>query len=220
MKSKYVMTEKEVESLAADRTSSMVATEAFDGTYFKVLITGIQAKLGPKRGKRPETESQLEALDSVAVPFYAAVLRGVITPEIVLDASLDPMEVQKRTRERNRRATFARTAKSTIVTWIEEGGDIRGVDVTTVTKSELRAAVAAARADRADSVSTRVERAQRSILEAVAREGPDVARDHLEAVIAALQEALDDLPDVGGTTTTIHARRPVEREARVLNRGA
>lgn len=224
MKSTYVMTEAQVEALAAERTQSLTVVEGFDSTYLRVLITAVQAKLGPKRGKRPDTNAQLDALESIAVPFYGAVLRGVITSDIALDASLDPAEATKRTRERNRRATFARTAKSTLVSWVTEGGDLRALSVATVTKSELRAAVTAAKAEHGTPAASRIERAQNAILSAVAKETPEVARERLESVIAALQEALDELPDQEAhhDTTSIRTRAgtPTFREPRILNRGS
>lgn len=225
MKNLYLMTEDQVETLASERTQSLKATDSLDSTYLRVLVTGAQSKLGPKKGKRPDTETQLTAFESVAVPYYAAVLRGVMTDDIALDATLDAAEVQQRTRERNRRAIFARTAKSTIVGWVREGGDIRAINVATVTKTELQRAVTAARSERGETVATRIGRAQAAILAAVAREGPDHARERLEAVIEALQEALDELPDNErhheSTTIRTRAGVPTFREpARVLNRGA
>lgn len=226
MKHQYSMNESQIEALAAERTQSQLANDATDGTYLRVLITGAQSKFGPKRGKRLATDAQMAALESVAVPYYAAVLRGVMTPDIVLDASLEAAEVQRRTRERNRRATFARTAKTTLVSWVQEGGDLRAIDVTTVTKTELRAAVTAAKAERGIPAASRIERAQRAILAAAAREGPKVAREHLEAVIAALQGALDELPEpethheTTGNIRTRAGTATFREPARMLNRGA
>lgn len=206
-KNQYVMTEAQIEALAAERTTSVVLADGLAGTYLRALVAGTQSKLGPKRGRRPNDEAQLEALELIAGPFYAAVLRGVITGDIELAATLEAAETTRRTRERNRRATFARTAKSTLVAWIEAGGDVRGLDVATVTKGLLRAAVTAKR-EGGGTVTTRIERAQTAILAAVAREGPEIAREHLERVIATLQAALDELPGTPdhGESTVIHTK--------------
>ncbi len=206
MKNQYVMTEAQIERLAAERLTGATLVDSFDGTYLRALVVATQSKLGAKRGKRMATEAQLETLEATAAPFYAAVLRGVITPDIEVSADLEPAEATRRTRERNRRATFARTAKATLVAWVTEGGDLRALDVATVTKTELRASVTAARAERGVPAANRIERAQQAILAAVAREGPDVARERLEAVIEALQAALDELPAEHGKTTVIPAR--------------
>jgi hypothetical protein len=108
---------------------------------------------------------------------------------------MDPTEAMRRNRERTRRATFARSAKSTLAAWVREGGDIRALNVATVTKGELRAAINAAKAEKGVTESTRIVKAQDAILAAVAREGPEAAREHLENVIEALSKALDELPD-------------------------
>lgn len=194
MKNQYALTESQIETLAAERNQSLAAMESFDGTYLRVLVTGVQAKLGAKRG-RPNLEAQTAALELIAVPYYAAVLRGVTTADIALDPSLEAAEVSRRTRERNRRAIFARSAKSTLVAWMRAGGDLRAIDPATVTKAELRKAIAATEPDREGvPASHRVLEAQRLILAAVAREGPEEAREHLEAVIEALQQAIEELP--------------------------
>jgi hypothetical protein len=226
----YALNEVQIEQLAVERTQSLGMLDTHDGTYLRALITAMQAKLGPRRGKRPATNVQIEALESIAVPFYAAVMRGVMTPEIAIDGTLEAAELRKRTAERNRRATFARTAKSTLVQWVMEGGDARAIDVPTVTKGELRASVAAARTDRGETAASRVERAQHAILTAVAREGPEEQREHLERVIAALQAALAELPATAvshGSTTILRApeagatfRGHVQRVPRAAARAA
>lgn len=225
MKHSYAMNEAQIESLAHDRQSGAVVLEAFDGTYLRALVNSVQSVLGQKKGKRPDERSQLGALEKIATPFYAAVLRGVTTADIAIDANLEHDEVVKRNRERNRRATFARTAKSTLVAWVRAGGDIRAIDVSTVTKSELRASTVAAQVESDIPAASRVLRAQEAILRAVARDPPAVARERLYAVISALQEALDELPLNGEPhheSTVIRTRvgQPTFREARVLNRGA
>jgi hypothetical protein len=101
------------------------------------------------------------------------------------------------------------------------------LDVNTVTKSELRASVAAARDETTAAVRS-VERAQRRIVAAItaqARASPEGARARLEAVIAALQETLDELPGVsepGDTTTLVRTRAgvPTFSQPRVLNKAA
>lgn len=220
MKNKYAMTEQQIEALAADRQGSASVTEAFDGTYLKVLITGTQSKLGAKRGRTPAVDTQLAALEGVAGPFYAAVLRGVITPDIHVDASTEPDEVRRRTREKNRRAVFARSAKSTLVQWVREGGDLRALDVATVSKGELRTSVAAARSERGVTAADRVEKAQETILAVVAHEGPETAKAYLEGVIQALQHALDEMPGVHHESAVIrtrvgvpHFREPIRARA-------
>jgi hypothetical protein len=190
------MTEQQIETLAQEHTQGLAGLDKLDGTYLRALVTGTQSKLGPKKGKRPNEDAQLSTLEQIAVPFYAAVLRGVTTDDIALDATLEHAEVVVRNRERNRRAVFARTAKSTLVAWVRAGGDLRAIDVSTVTKSELRASTAAAYEGEPGARLTAVQKAQARILAAVACDPPEVARERLHAVIMALQEAIDELPPV------------------------
>lgn len=227
MKSQYALNESQIETLAAKRTQSLIAVDTSDGTYLRALVSATQAKTGPKRGRSPSDEAQLAVLEPIAVLFYAAVLRGVTTPDIAIEANMEQGDVAKRNRERNRRATFARSAKSTLVAWIKAGGDVRGIDVNTVTKTELRQSTQAATQDDGGlAPESRIERATKTILATVAREGPDLARQHLESAIEALQEALDALPAdeeaEHGESTVIRTRvgTPTFREPRVLNRGA
>lgn len=207
VKNPYEMTEKQIEALASERTQGLVATDALDGTYLRVLVNACQEKLGVKRGRRPNTSTQLATLATVAVSYYEAVMRGVTSPDIAPDASLEPAEATRRMRERNRRGTFARTAKSTLVGWIGEGGDLRAINVDTVTKTELRASTLVARENRAPTGS-KLERAQQAILDAVAKETPEDAREHLQSVIEAMQGALDALDGDGKQESTAIRPRP------------
>lgn len=141
------------------------ALDKSDATYLRVIINAVQAKLGPKKGRAPAAETQLSVFSTVVTPLYAAVLRGVTTEDIAIREGLEPAELTRRMRERNRRATFARTARSALVSWVNAGGDIRALDVSTVTKSELQRSVAAAREPDANRT---VERAQKRILASVA----------------------------------------------------
>lgn len=193
------MTESQIETLAHDRTLKLGETDRADSSYLRALIYSTQAKLGPKPAQRSRgnrhVKTQLAALAAVAAPFYAAVLRGVTTPDIAVKDGLDAAEASRRSRERNRRATFARSTKSTLVAWVRLGGDIRMLDVATVAKSELRSSVAAAR-DPTLAAETGVERAQSRIIHAIAAEAEadtERARERLKAVIEALQAELDAL---------------------------
>ncbi len=185
---KYLMTTEQIEALAAERTTSTVVAGMVDGTYLRALVAAVQAM------KRTKQKTQLEAIDTVSTEFYAAVCRGVVTAEIALAEGLPADEAKARVHERNRRATFARSAKSALVAWVREGGDIRKLDLETVTKTELQKQVKTARVDRGESVTQRIERLQAQLLAAMAREPPETARERIETVIAALQDALEELP--------------------------
>ena len=193
MKDIYTMTEKQVEALAAQRAEGLAVTDKLDGTYLRVLVTGAQAALAPKASRKAEYAAQLQAVETVGAAYYGAVLRGVVTSDIELVAGLEAQESRHRKIERNRRATFARSAKSTLLSWVRAGGDLRVLEAPAVTKGEMRAAINAARSA-AVSPGERIAKAQAALLAAAAREGPDEARAYLSGAIEALQAALDDIP--------------------------
>lgn len=189
---KYLLNEKEIEALAAERASSGVLLENVDSTYLRALVACVQRELKGRHG-RLGSEPQLTALETIAAPFYAAVLRGVTTPDIVLTADMEPDEVTRRSRERNRRGTFARTAKSTLASWVKVGGDLRKLKPDRVTKHELRKEIVKHTADAGATIAARFDRAQKAMLSAIADESPAEARVYLEQTITMLQSALADL---------------------------
>lgn len=204
----------QVEQLA----HNVVEGQNADGTYLRVVLAHMKSKLGtPRRGKQPPQEPVLASVHEL---LYPAILKGV-GPEEMPQA------------ERFRRATFARSAASTIRYFVLNGGDVRGVDVATATKAGLRKAV---QPQTAVEGETRVQRTFRTAREAVlraaqrlARGDPEGARerveglmDELEAWVAALDKAQPPGQDMGATTTIVGARsvsRPSAQPAQ-LHRGA
>lgn len=206
--SHYVANEAQVEGLALEAYKIGLQSTRIDGTYLRVLIAGCQAKLGPvRRGRSPSAESQLAVIEETHGRFYAAVLRGVTTPDIAADPTQAGPESQRRALERNRRSGFARSAKSTLAAYARAGGDVRILVVDEVTKGSLRAATAPATLGSTDRVST----AQRSLLAALGRQAkvdPGGTRETIEQVMEELQKVLDSLDDEGdhGATTTVASR--------------
>lgn len=192
MKTNYALTEKQVEQLAHDTMVASDTANTNGTTYLRVLVTAAQAQLG--KGKRKALDDQMTVLDNVHARYYAAVLRGVTTAEVEPEDGIEAGEQRVRTRERSRRATFARTAKSTLAAFVASGGDIRAIDVATCTKRTLREAIGTETDDTREQAT--VERSIRGLVRVFtsrAREHPDEARSELEEVIAALQETLDSL---------------------------
>ena len=79
-----------------------------------------------------------EYLSEVHGRLYPAIMRGVTTPEVADDEQLSQDDKRARAAIRNARANFARTGASTILGFIKAGGDVRGLDVQTVTKYQLQ----------------------------------------------------------------------------------
>lgn len=227
----FVATDAQVEQLASARWTLAAQEEGLNGTYLRVLVVGCQSELGTKRRGRPSSTSQLAVVDKIHIRFYAAVLRGITTPDIVADDTQEPAERSRRALERNRRSTFARSAKTTLVNFVRAGGDIRTLDPPTVSKAQLRAA--GEPPPLVDRVARQLANAQGAILRAIgrrARGDPSGARDMLEGVLEALQAHLDTMdvaPDVGAQTTTMVSQRAPQdrghgrtRVAPQLHRGA
>lgn len=209
MKSKYAMTEHQVETLASEYAQATQQTQRVNTTYLRVLVNAMQSILGNKkvRGRVP-VEAHLEVLNDVSTKFYAAVLRGVTTPDIQPDTAQPKDEQTRRSIERNRRSTFARSAKSTLTSYISAGGDVRALDVDVVTRDPLLAAVRATKGQTPSGYS--LERHRNAILRLIAREAktnPEGARADLEAAISALQDALDEL-SVNGNAATAQPAQP------------
>lgn len=169
----YLATEAQVEALAATAQIGRAA----DSTYLRVLVAAVQSALGaPKRGRKP---AQAPVIDREHERLYAAVLRGV-----------GPEDTDKA--ERSRRATFARTAASTLRGFVRSGGDVRALVVAEVGKSALRQAHAPVREGTRDVRI--VHHAQASMVRALARMAKTnglQARKQLAEVIDSLQESLE-----------------------------
>lgn len=213
----FVATAEQVERLAG----AVVAGAQADGTYLQVILAHMQAKLGkPRRGRRSaaDGENAEVVLDAIHATLYPSVCKGVGPEDLAMP-------------ERNRRATFARSAASTVRFFIQHGGDVRTVDVTTVTKGGLRKAVQPEEAA-APEGETRAEKGFRKASQALvrsaqrllARGDPEKAREQIEQALEVLEGllAMEVQPvtaaqpqaaaaqDFGGQTTTITGtRRPV-----------
>lgn len=197
----YAATGDQIEQLAHVVVSGVHAGEV----YLRVMLAHMQSKLGrPRRGKQHPQEP---VLDTVHAELYPSVLKGVGPAEMAQD-------------ERNRLSTFARSMASTVRFYIRHGGDVRALDISTVTKTGLRKLVQPEAA--APAGETRAERGFRRAGETVlraagrlARGDPEAARQRVEQLMDQLETLLTELepegiaqPDVGGQTTTIVAGRP------------
>lgn len=209
----YAATGDQVEQLAHTVVSGLKAGEV----YLRVLVAHMQSKLGrPRRGKQPPQEP---VLDAVHKELYPHVLSGV-----------GPVEMPDE--ERNSLANFARTMAATVRFFVRHGGDIRGLDVATVSKTSLRKAVEPEAATNPIVGGTRAERAFLRATEgvkkqvaAMARGDPESARERVNAFMDELEALLDALPaapvaapevapqDYGGQTTTIVGGRGAAHRA-------
>ena len=100
--------------------SQIVAGTVANKSYLRMLVTACKEVMY-------EYETYADTVTSVHSRFYAAVLRGVGGTDLA-------------PAERNRRATFARTSASTLLSFVNAGGDLAVLDVDTVSKARLRKA--------------------------------------------------------------------------------
>lgn len=194
----YVANETQVEQLAAAQWKLDHEAETHGLTYLRVEVAAAQAKTGTAKRGRHSKDSQLAILKEVHKGFYAAALRGLVQadPEIAQAEGLDPAESSRRALERNRRSTRYRTSYRELVGFVERGGDLRTLDVETVSKASLRAYGKAAEPE--DRTERSLERAQGAILRAInrmARGDPEDALEHLDAVLEVLQTRRRELGD-------------------------
>lgn len=234
----WVANEHEVETLARDRYTNAHAVSLADGTYLKVILVASQANLGPARRskgllKKADSEAQAKVLGDVHERFYPHVLKGITTDDIANEENLTTVESRRRSLERNRRSAFARSAKSTLLLYVEAGGDLRSLDAALTSKESLRKALAPP--EPTDRIARQIQRSQKALMRAIARQvrrDPVAAEKTINSTMAELQAVLDALDGddnevEAGTTTVVPGRAPPERAAQrtrvgvpMLNRGA
>lgn len=198
-KAHYVASEHDVELLAAAHLATSEATKRTDGQYLRILVQALKAQFNGVRGKRratkPELDNHSAFLAETHTKLYQAVLRGVTTEDVADDETLDIEERRARATVRNNRAGFARSSASTLQMFIRAGGDVRGLDVETVTKTALRTWAKANTPDakpRQEFIMSALTRLEREAVALVA-EDPDEGRTVVEECMARLQTILDDL---------------------------
>lgn len=163
----YRPTDGDVEQLAFAASLGLSSK----GTYLRVLAARVIDANVTKRG-------QLGALKAAHEHFYPLVLKGVG------GMSLD-------SKERERRGTFARTSTSTLRAFVKNGGDIRSLDLATLTKSALRKSIAPTEAvDRAERSLSRSSGVLVRAAKRLARREPARARELIVSAIEALRAAM------------------------------
>jgi hypothetical protein len=164
----YRPTDSQVEQLAFAASLGLTSK----GTYLRILAASVQDANVSKRG-------QLGALSKAHEHYYPHVLAGVG------GSSLDP-------KERHRRGTFARTALTTLRGFVRSGGDLRSVELATLTKTSLRKASATTiePTDRAERSMSRANAALLRASKRLAKRDPARAKELIQRAIEALREAM------------------------------
>lgn len=228
VKAHYAATGEQVQELAYAVAVGLDAGTA----YLRVIVAHMQAQLGRGSRRRAATIPQEPVLDAIHEELYPHVLKGVGPDEMDRD-------------ERNSKANFARTMASTVRFFIQHGGDVRALDVPTVTKNGLRRMVQPPAPEAPEGASralrgfvTAREGLKRAVIR-LARGDPAEARRQIEQLMDEYEALLDELgkepeqppaqaqapADVGGQTTTLVAGRSgvgrgAPASAPMLHRGA
>jgi hypothetical protein len=195
-KANYLATPDAVEQMAREQLQAAETQTRASATYFRVLLATTQEKLLGKpvlrvrlgsAGGDPDLVQQMRVFEEVNEALYAAVLRGVTTPDLEHQDSLSAQEKARRAKERNRRSTFARSAASTLRKYIRTGGDLRKVAVVSATKNGMTASLPASGAPAEGQAQRRARRAAATLLSVV--EG--LAADDRGQAAGLIRESMD-----------------------------
>lgn len=152
LKHGYDLSLVQVRALAKEIRDAENIVSTGSTTYLRVLLVGTLKELGHTPRMRASRsalskldgngrEAQLKALQTVHDRYYAAICEEIIDESMTDSPRLGKEERSRRALERNTRTNFARSAKSTIASYIKTGFDITGLVVSAVTKRSLYNAV-------------------------------------------------------------------------------
>lgn len=200
-KSHFLATDAQVKALAGRYVFGLAAQDTVKGCYLRVLIAQSLKSAKPAKGKASEI---LEQVEKVHAAYYALVLEGVTTNDIVPMDSLDQEEQTRRSLERNRRSNFARSAKNALMGYLKAGGDLFQLDPDTVTKRELLTFAAAMRSRTAEAptLKHRTELAVNRIEELCRELADEDQQSALETVQELMAKMTNLMAEMGRNSTT------------------
>lgn len=173
---KYLATPEQVQQLARAHWSANEEASQGSRTYLAVLVALVQ-----RRVKRTKKSEALAVFENLAASIYQDVIAGVSEP------GMEKTEV-------NRRATFARTAASTLRSYLASGHPIEDLDPATVSKGQLRKLVVPPEpVERSERIMSRAIKSVRSVITKMAKADKVKAMRELVQMIDQLQEQLTDL---------------------------
>lgn len=187
-RSGYLVTDAALAALARDYMDGITRADTVRGSYLRVLVAH------SKRALR-SVKDALEAVEQTHLHLYGVITNAVTTPDIEPAEGLIAEERDRRTRERNRRTNFARTAKSTLVSWIRAGGELKTLNPKEVTKDKLQELYAQARPPDRKSTWERLETRVEDLLKKLVEDDLDEA----QALVNSLQAKINAViaPEAG-----------------------
>lgn len=133
-RAKYRVQPEQLTALAREHYDHSTGVTDLQGTYLRVLVAAVKATTGAGDGKK----EVLETIDSIHAEYMPHLEAGVLTPDIMPDERRPKEEQERRTREKHRRPTFARSSKSELRSYVNLGGDLKDLEPGTVTRGTLR----------------------------------------------------------------------------------
>lgn len=188
----HLATDEAVATLARDFVAGVARVDGVRGSYLRILVAHSLRELEKSGVKRVSADAGLAAVEAAHAHLYDVIRKAVHTPDIADEEGLTQDEHKRRVHERNRRTTFARTTRSTLVRAVQAGCRLATLDPVTVTKDALQTFYTPARAG-PSSLTDRVARARSRLEELIrelAQEDPAAAHEAVDEVHGALMEAL------------------------------
>src|SRR4051812_10352391 len=108
----YLATDAQVAALARDYATSRSGADRAQQTFLSILTAHSLRELAKGSHKRHTTAEALGAVETAHAHLYAIVVEATLTPDVAPDPDASDEERRRRTQERNRRTTFARSSKS------------------------------------------------------------------------------------------------------------
>jgi hypothetical protein len=139
-KTGYIVTDAVLASLTRDYVYGTQQAVQVNASYLRILVAHTQRELEKLGVKRPTQDGSLSTLQLIHDRLYAVILAAVTTADIAPEEGQDKEERRRRAKERNRRSNFARSAKSTLTSYIKAGGKLMSLKVDELTKESLQSA--------------------------------------------------------------------------------
>lgn len=209
-KTGFIANDATLKTLAKDYVTGTDAADAVKGVYLKVLVAHSKREAETLAHKRLTQSDALGAVSAAHALMYTIILDAVVTPDVAPDDSVDKDERTRRTTERNRRTTFARTAKATLLGYIKAGGRLAALDPASTTKEQLRSFARAARegpkgvADQIAAAEGRLEK----LVALLKEEDAGAAQEAVQSLAMKLQAIVTPPKRIGSRkmkNITLHA---------------
>lgn len=207
----YLASDAQVAALAKEYVTNADGAERARGTYLRILVAHSLRELHKSPHKRHSTAEALGAVETAHAHLYGVVVQSTLTPDIAPDPQHTKEERSRRTIERNRRNTFARTSKSALVGFIKAGGRLAALTPEEVNRDTLTRFARAAREgpatlpERAKSTGERLLTTVRALM----AQDPEAARTLVDGLNVELQSIITPPKRITGSrkvgNITLHA---------------